>query len=87
MDDVGASTTSPPRPWTDCWRPRCSPPAQEADLVAYRDSLNPARIAREIADLQAVLLKLPKDKTKQLYLATIPTALPEVRNGIPIKAS
>ena len=62
-------------------------PAQEAELVAYRDSLNPAAIGRQIADLQAVLLKLAKDKTEQLYLATIPTALPEVRKGIRIKAS
>ena len=62
-------------------------PDQAADLTAHRDSLNPAQIAREIADLQTVLLKLAKDKTEQLYLATIPTALPEVRNGIQIKAS
>lgn len=62
-------------------------PAQEADLVTYRESLNPAAIAREIADLQAVLLKLAKDKTEQLDLASFPTPLPDVRNGIRIKAS
>ena len=62
-------------------------PAQAADLTAYRDTLNPAAIAREIADLQAVLLKLAKDKTEQLYLASFPTALPDVRKGIRIKAS
>jgi len=62
-------------------------PAQEAELVTYRDSLNPAAIGREIADIQTVLLKLSKDKTEQLYLASIPTALPEVRKGIRIKAS
>jgi hypothetical protein len=62
-------------------------PAQQAELVAYRDSLNPAAIGREIADLQAVLLKLAKDKTEQLYLASFPTALPDVRKGIRIKAS
>jgi hypothetical protein len=62
-------------------------PAQEADLLAYRDSLNPAAIARQIGDLQTVLLKLAKDKTDQLYLAAIPTALPDIRNGIRIKAS
>jgi hypothetical protein len=62
-------------------------PTQEAELVAYRDTLNPAAIGREIADLQAVLLKLAKDKTEQLYLASIPTALPDVRKGIRIKAS
>ncbi len=61
--------------------------AQEAELLAYRDSLNPAAIARQIADLQTVLLKLAKDKTEQLYLASFPTALPDVRKGIRIKAS
>ena len=60
---------------------------QAAELVAYRDSLNPAAIGRQIADLQAVLLKLAKDKTEQLYLASFPTALPNVRKGIRIKAS
>ncbi len=59
-------------------------PAQQAELVAYRDSLNPAQIGRNIADLQAVLLKLAKDKTEQLYPASIPTALPDVRAGIRI---
>src|SRR5664280_869489 len=62
-------------------------PAQERELIAYRDQLNPAAIAREIADIQAVLLTLAKDKTEQLYLATVPTALPDVRKGIRIKAS
>ncbi|WP_016881501.1 MULTISPECIES: integrase catalytic domain-containing protein [unclassified Rhodococcus (in: high G+C Gram-positive bacteria)] len=60
---------------------------QQVELVAYRDSLNPAAIGRQIADLQAVLLKLAKDKTEQLYLDSIPTALPDVRKGIRIKVS
>ncbi len=62
-------------------------PEQAAELLAYRDSLNPAAIGRQIADLQAILLNLAKDKTEQLYLASIPTALPDVRTGIRIKAS
>ncbi|MGH3801922.1 MAG: DDE-type integrase/transposase/recombinase [Pseudonocardiaceae bacterium] len=61
--------------------------AQQVELVAYRDSLNPAAIGRQIADLQTVLLKLAKDKTEQLYLDSIPTALPDVRKGIRIKVS
>ncbi len=61
-------------------------PAQQRELIAYRDKLNPAAIAREIADIQTVLLGLAKDKTEQLYLATIPTALPDVRKGVRIKA-
>jgi hypothetical protein len=60
-------------------------PAQESELIAYRDSLNPVAMARQIADLQAVLLTLAKDKTEQLYLAAIPTALPEVSSGIRIQ--
>jgi hypothetical protein len=62
-------------------------PAQQSELLAYRDSLNPAAIARQIADLQAALLTLAKDKTEQLYLATIPSALPDVGKGIRVKAS
>ncbi len=62
-------------------------PTQEAELTGYRDSLNPAGIAREVAVLQAVLLKLAKDKTEQLYLASFPTALPDVSKGIRVKAS
>ena len=62
-------------------------PAQEAELIAYRASLNPANIARQIADLQTRLLVLAKDKTEQLYLATIPTALPDIRKGIRVKAA
>lgn len=62
-------------------------PAQTTELIAYRDSLNPAKIAREIADLQSVLLKLSKEKTEQLYLASFPSALPDVRKGIRVKAS
>lgn len=60
---------------------------QEAELLAYRDSLNPAAIARKIADHQTRLLVLAKDKTEQLYLATFPSALPNIRKGIRIKAS
>jgi transposase InsO family protein len=61
-------------------------PAQQADLIAYRDGLNPAKIGREIADLQNRLLTLAKDKTEQLYLSTIPSALPDIRKGIRTKA-
>jgi hypothetical protein len=60
-------------------------PAQQTDLIAYRDSLNPAQIGRQIADLQNRLLLLAKTKTEQLYLASIPTALPDIRNGIRTK--
>ncbi len=61
--------------------------AQKDELTAYRDSLNPAQIARDIAEIQRPLLKMAKEKTDQLYLASIPSALPDVRKGIRVKAS
>lgn len=61
--------------------------AQQAELLAHRQNLNPAAIARHIADLQGVLLKLAKDKTEQLYLASFPSALPDIRKGIRVAAS
>ena len=36
---------------------------------------------------QVMLLKLAKDKTEQLYLASFPSALPDIRKGIRVKAS
>lgn len=62
-------------------------PAQAAELTAYRDSLNPAQIAREIAALQDTLLRLAKDKTEQLYIAAAPAPLPDIAKGVRIKAS
>ncbi len=38
-------------------------------------------------DTSATLLKLAKNKTEQLYLASFPTAPPDIRKGIRIKAS
>lgn len=58
---------------------------QQADLVAYRDSLNPAAIGRQIGDLQNRLLILAKDKTEQIYLSSLPSALPDVRKGVHVK--
>ncbi|WP_259592949.1 integrase [Mycobacterium shottsii] len=56
--------------------------AQQTELLTYRNSLNPAAIAHQIADLQAALLRLAKDKTEQLY----PAALPALKAGIRIKS-
>lgn len=44
-------------------------------------------MGRQIADLQIRLLQLAKEKTEQLYLASIPTALPDIHKGVRIKAS
>jgi hypothetical protein len=38
-------------------------PAQQAELITHRDSLNPAEIGRQIASLQNRLLLLAKEKT------------------------
>ena len=60
---------------------------QQATMTAYRDSLDPDAIAHQIADLQTVLMKLAAEKTDQLYLAAIPSALPDLRKGVRVKAS
>lgn len=60
---------------------------QVSELVSYRDQLNPAQIARDIAKLQAGLLTMAKDKTEQLYLASLPKLLPEVRHGVRVQAT
>ena len=62
-------------------------PAQEAELLAYRDSLNPAELARRIDQLQTRLVVLAKDKTDQLRIAQTPSALPDVRKGVRVRAA
>ncbi len=78
---------SPATPFERLLATKVLSPAQQAELRAHRDSLNPAQLARQIADLQTRLLVLAKDKTEQLYLASFPSALPDVRKGIRIQAS
>lgn len=55
---------------------------QVAELTAYRDSLNPMKIAKEIARIQDRLLDMSKDKTDQLYRRSLPAPLPDVAGGI-----
>jgi hypothetical protein len=38
-----------------------------------------------ISDLQTRLRAMAREKTEQLYLAQIPSALPDVRKGINVK--
>ena len=57
------------------------------ELVAYRDSPNPAAIGRQIADLHAVLLKLAKDKTEQARPRIDPHSPTRRPKGIRIKTS
>ncbi|WP_258142187.1 MULTISPECIES: transposase family protein [unclassified Arthrobacter] len=78
----------PPRtPFDRLLTARVMAPAQEAELTAYRDTLNPAELARRIDDLQDRLARLAKNKTEQLYLADSPSRLPDVHRGILIPAS
>lgn len=62
-------------------------PAQQAELLAYRDSLNPAELARRIDQLQTRLIVLAKEKTDHLRIAQTPSALPDVRKGIRVRAA
>lgn len=66
-----------------------SGPSNSRGRVAASPSRHRQRVRRVPAALgQAVLLKLAKDKTEQLYLASIPSALPDAYKGIGvIKAS
>ncbi len=41
-------------------------PEQQAELLAHRERFNPAKLARDIAELQTRLRVLAKDKTEQL---------------------
>lgn len=61
-------------------------PAQVNEPTAHRDRLNPADLARRIHELQTQLTLLAKNKTEQIYLASLPSALPDVRKGIRVKA-
>jgi hypothetical protein len=51
-------------------------PEQEAELLAYRDPLNPAAIGRQIAELQVLLLKLAKDNSEQSTSPRCPAPCP-----------
>jgi hypothetical protein len=62
-------------------------PAQEAELVAHRDSLNPADLAKRIHDEQQMLIKLAKDKTDQLRETTAKAAknLHDTNRGVRLR--
>ena len=44
-------------------------------------------MARQIHHLQTRLVVLAKEKTDQLRIAHIPSALPHIRNGIRVRAA
>lgn len=62
-------------------------PTQVEEMTAYRDGLNPTKIAAEIARVQDRLLVLSRSKTGQLYLASFPSVLPDVRKGVRVKTA
>ncbi|WP_235681272.1 integrase catalytic domain-containing protein [Tomitella gaofuii] len=59
-------------------------PAQEAELIAYRDSLNPADLARRIQTIQDRLTGLARDATLALQ-AQATTASPDTGRGVKIR--
>lgn len=59
-------------------------PAQQAELTAYRDNLNPLELARRITELQGRLIELAKDKTDRIRDELAPT-LPDTDTGIKIR--
>jgi hypothetical protein len=61
-------------------------PAQQAELTAYRDSLNPLELARRITELQGRLVGLAKDKTDRMRDKLGP-ALPDTDTAIKIRAA
>jgi hypothetical protein len=90
----------PQRPTTTDLRPAADPtgpapdrrravPTQQAELVTYRDSLNPVDLAGRIHDEQQMLIKLAKNKTDQLREATAKTVkeLPSTSRGVRLRES
>lgn len=61
-------------------------PKQMVEMKAYRDNLNPAKIVPEICWVPGRLLVLSREKTEQLYLASFPSAWPDVRKRVRVKA-
>ena len=62
-------------------------PAQQQELIDYRDSLNPAHIQRQIHRLESRLEKLGRPRTEELRRTLRPPALPDVATGIRIRGA
>ena len=58
--------------------------AQEAELRAYRDGLNPAEIARRIHTIQDRLTGLARAKTLKLQ-ASLDQPLPDTTHGVKLR--
>ncbi|WP_205529077.1 integrase catalytic domain-containing protein [Microbacterium halotolerans] len=59
-------------------------PAQERELIAYRDELNPAEVARRIQSIQDRLTAIAKRATLDLE-ASLLTPVPDTARGIKIR--
>ena len=57
-------------------------PQQVKEMTTYRYSLNPKRIAAEIARVQNRPPVLSAKKAEQLYVVSFSSALPDVRKGV-----
>jgi len=60
--------------------------AQEQELIAYRDSLNPVKLDRQIRALQDRLARLGAPRTEQLRRSITPPSLPDTTKGIKLRA-
>ena len=61
-------------------------PAQEKELVAYRDSLNPVKLDRQIRQLQDRLTRLGAPRTEELRRTLKLPPLPDVERGVKLRA-
>ena len=59
-------------------------PAQEAELRAYRDSLNPAELARRIHTIQDRLVAIAREPTLKLA-ASLQQPLPDTARGVKLR--
>ena len=60
-------------------------PDQQAELTAYRDSLNPADLARRIQTLQDKLTGLARAATLDLQAATAPKPVPDTTSSVRLR--
>lgn len=61
-------------------------PTQQAELRDHRNALNPAQLARGIAEEQNMLIKLAKDKSDQLRAGAL-KPLPDTSRGVQLRAT
>jgi len=75
----------PATPLDRLLRARILSPAQERELLDYRDQLNPALINRRIEQLRTQLTKLGAPRTEELRRALREPVPPNVANGVKLR--